>query len=246
MRTLPLLEEHPRPVQFILAVVVPALFGALTGYILGVSEPVYLVFSVIGVVGGIGAGYDHVGARAGALRGILAGVVFGSSILIAHEIHGAVAKAHLPEPAILLVVITTLLGCAFGALGGWLRARTMRGGEVPEVAGVPEDPPSPTVAAPVPTVAAPTPPPPATVTATAPTQPAATPAAPPAPSPEGPVSLTTGSFDEYRAMGMSVTQAKRVIEFREKDGGYTTVDDLDRVPGFSKGFLAEMKLRLTV
>ena len=103
--------------------VVPALFGALTGYFLGVSEVTYLVLSVIGIVGGIGAGFDHLGTGAGARRGMVAGLVFGASILVAHEIHGAEAKAELPEPQILLLVITTGLGAAFGAIGGWLRKR---------------------------------------------------------------------------------------------------------------------------
>ena len=49
--------------------------------------------------------------------------------MIAHEIHGADAKADIPDPPILLAVVTTALGCAFGALGGWLRARTMRTAE---------------------------------------------------------------------------------------------------------------------
>ncbi len=123
MKFPPLLSEHPRPVQFALAVVVPAVFGAITGYFLGVSEATYLVLSLIGVLGGIGAGIDHLGPAAGAKRGLLAGSIFGGSILIAHEVHGAEAKAHLPEPAILLVVVTTVLGVAFGALGGWIRAR---------------------------------------------------------------------------------------------------------------------------
>ena len=120
----PLLAEHPRPVQIVLAVIVPALYGAVTGYFLGVSEGTYLVLSILGIVGGIGAGFDHLGASAGAKRGLMAGTIFGSSILIAHEIHGATAKADLPDPAILLVVITALMGAAFGALGGRLRART--------------------------------------------------------------------------------------------------------------------------
>ena len=107
-----------------LAVVVPAVYGAITGYFLGVSEGTYLVLSLLGVLGGIGAGFDHMGAAAGAKRGLMAGTIFGSSILIAHEIHGATAKADLPHPAILLVVITALLGAAFGAIGGRLRART--------------------------------------------------------------------------------------------------------------------------
>lgn len=109
--------------QFVLAVVVPGLYGALTGYLLGVSEAAYLVLSLIGIVGGIGAGFDHLGAAAGAKRGLLGGAIFGSAILIAHEIHGAEAKADLPDPAILLVVATTVLGAAFGAIGGRLRAR---------------------------------------------------------------------------------------------------------------------------
>ena len=56
----------------------------------------YLVLSVLGVLGGIGAGLDHLGAAAGAKRGLVAGSIFGGSILIAHEIHGAEAEAHLP------------------------------------------------------------------------------------------------------------------------------------------------------
>ena len=123
MRLPPLLLEQPRFLQVLLAVVLPALYGALTGYFLGVSEVTYLVLSVLGVLGGIGAGFDHVGAAAGAKRGLIAGSIFGGSILVAHEIHGADAKAHLPEPAILLILITTILAVGFGALGGWLRER---------------------------------------------------------------------------------------------------------------------------
>jgi hypothetical protein len=126
VRPLPLLVEQPRSVQVLLAIVLPALYGALTGYFLGVSEATYLVLSVLGVLGGIGAGFDHFGAAAGAKRGFIAGSIFGGSILIAHEIHGAEAKADLPEPAILLVLITTVLGVGFAALGGWLRERAMR------------------------------------------------------------------------------------------------------------------------
>jgi hypothetical protein len=134
----PLLSEHSRPVQVVLAGVVPALYGALTGIFLGVSEPVYLVLSLIGILGGVAAGFDHIGARAGALRGVVAGSVFGAFILIAHEIHGEEAEAHLPEPAIVLVGITTGLAVPLAALGGWLRQRRERKANVregPEVPG---------------------------------------------------------------------------------------------------------------
>jgi hypothetical protein len=126
VRLPPLLREHPRWLQVMLALVLPAAYGAVTGYFLGVSEGTYLVLSILGVLGGIGAGFDHVGAAIGLRRGIVAGLIFGSSILIAHQIHGADAKADLPDPEILLVAITTGLGAAFGALGGWLRERAVR------------------------------------------------------------------------------------------------------------------------
>jgi hypothetical protein len=126
MRLPPRLSEHPPAVRVLLAGVVPAVYGALTGWLLGVSEPVYLVLSVLGILGGIGAGFDHLGAAAGAKRGLLAGALFGGFILIGHELHGEEAKAELPEPAILLVVVTTVLGVAFAAWGGRLRARAER------------------------------------------------------------------------------------------------------------------------
>jgi len=130
VRLPPLISEHPRPLQFVLVVVVPAVYGAITGYFLGTSEDVYLVLSAIGIVGGIGAGFDHPGAWAGAKRGVIAGSVFGASILIAHEIHGTEAKADLPDPAIVLVAITTVLAIGFAAFGGWLRQRAMRRSQV--------------------------------------------------------------------------------------------------------------------
>jgi len=120
------LKEHPRWLQVVLALVLPAAYGALTGYFLGVSEVTYLVLATLGILGGIGAGFDHMGAAIGLRRGIVAGLIFGCSILIAHEIHGADAKADLPDPETVLIAVTTGLGAAFGALGGWLRQRVDR------------------------------------------------------------------------------------------------------------------------
>jgi hypothetical protein len=113
-------------VQAVLAVVVPAVFGAITGIFLGISEPVYVVLALLGVLGGVAAGFDHLGAVNGARRGALGGVLFGGFILIAHELSGEEAEAHLPEPAVVLIVVTTVLGVLLGALGGWLRARAQR------------------------------------------------------------------------------------------------------------------------
>jgi hypothetical protein len=137
VRLPPLLSERARGVQILLAVVVPTVYGALTGISLGVSEPLYLVLSIAGVLGGVGAGLEHMGAAAGGRRGVLAGSLFGGSILIAHELSGAEAEAHLPEPAILLVLITTVLAIGLAAFGGWLREREARKGAVTEAPEMP-------------------------------------------------------------------------------------------------------------
>jgi DNA uptake protein ComE-like DNA-binding protein len=223
MKPLPLLSEHPRSVQILLAVVVPALYGALTGYLLGVSEPAYTALALIGIVGALGAGFDHVGAKAGAARGVVAGSVFGASILIVHEIHGASAKAHLPEPAIVLVAVTTTLAIAFAALGGWLRERVVRREEAASEEPAATEEPAASGA-------------PATQDSTVEAEPAG--------EDDGRVGLNSGSFEDFRGLGMSVTQAKRVISYREELGGYSSVDDLDRVPGFPAVLLAELKRQL--
>lgn len=137
MRLPPLLSEHPPALRVLLAGVIPAAYGAVTGIFLGISEPVYLVLSVLGIVGGIGAGFDHLGAAAGARRGAVAGAIFGGFILVAHELSGKEAEAKLPEPAILLVVVTIVLGVLFAAIGGWLRARAERRAEAARGTEVP-------------------------------------------------------------------------------------------------------------
>ena len=119
----PLLSERSQNEQILFAVIIPAVFGAITGYFLGTSEGAYTALSVLAAIGGVLAGFDHHGAAAGGKRGLLSGLIFGAFVLIAHEIHGAEAEVHLPEPAIVLVVFTTVLGGLFGILGGIVRKR---------------------------------------------------------------------------------------------------------------------------
>jgi hypothetical protein len=126
VKSQPLLVDRSPNLQLVIAVLVPALFGIITGIALGLSEPVYLLLSALGVLGGIGAGYDHAGAVEGAVRGIVGGALFGAFILFAHKVSGLDEKAHLPDPPIVLAVVTTVLGMLFGAVGGALRARRER------------------------------------------------------------------------------------------------------------------------
>lgn len=123
MRAPPLFGSHPPAVQLVLGLLVPSVGGAVGGILLGVSEPVYLVYSVLAIGAGYFGGMEHVGAGEGAQRGFAGGLLFGTLILAAHEVTGADAKAELPHPQVLLVVITTVLGVGLGALGGRSRAR---------------------------------------------------------------------------------------------------------------------------
>lgn len=109
--------------EFIAAIVVPVVFGLITGLTLGWSEPVYLVLSFLGIAGGYAAGMEHDVALEGLYRGILGGLLFGTSILLAHQLSDAEPKAHLPHPEMVLVVITTLFGAVLGTLGARARAK---------------------------------------------------------------------------------------------------------------------------
>ena len=119
----PLFSSHPTSVQTLLGIVVPIIGGLVGGVLLVISEPVYLIYSILAIGAGYFGGLEHVGAEEGALRGFTGGVLFGTFILFAKEISGSDPKAHLPEPEVVLVVITTVLGIGLGALGGRSRGR---------------------------------------------------------------------------------------------------------------------------
>jgi predicted membrane chloride channel (bestrophin family) len=123
MRLMPLLLTRSLPVQILVVVVLPIAFGLLTGWMLGLSAGAYLVFSVLGILGGIGAGFDHDSTDQGVVRGLCGGLLFGTSILVMHSLTGQTAKASLPHPHAVLVVITVILGALCGALGAHLRKR---------------------------------------------------------------------------------------------------------------------------
>jgi hypothetical protein len=108
---------------------VPAAFGALCGWLLGVNKTAYIVASLLAIGGGYFAGMEHDGAREGALRGLVGGSLFGGLILLVHEATGKEAKADLPHPAALLLVVTVGAGAILGALGG--RARQNRASKPP-------------------------------------------------------------------------------------------------------------------
>jgi len=119
----PLLADQPRGNQILAAVIAPAVLGAIAGILVGASEAAYIAISVVAAVGGVAAGFDHLGAASGAKRGVLGGLLYGAFVLVAHAITGADAKVELADPEVIFPIITAIIGALLGVLGGWLRAR---------------------------------------------------------------------------------------------------------------------------
>ncbi len=124
MKLPPPFFERPFWLQVAGGIVVPVVFGILTGFAIGWNEILYYVMSVpIAVVGGFLAGVEHRSADEGFVRGLMGGLLFGSFILIGHEIANNEPKASLPDPAAGLVFATTIGGAILGALGARWRLR---------------------------------------------------------------------------------------------------------------------------
>jgi DNA uptake protein ComE-like DNA-binding protein len=62
----------------------------------------------------------------------------------------------------------------------------------------------------------------------------------------GTVSISSASFGDLRGLGLSATQAKRIIDYRGRSKGFQSLDELDYMPGFSTAFLKGLKQRLTL
>lgn len=123
-----LLRDRSRPVQIVLAVILPFAFGVLVGVILGISAGAYWALLALATAGGVLIGFEHQDWRGGARRGILGGALFASGLLLAHAIAGSEAKVSLGSFTPLLIVIDAIVGMLLGALGGhFLRARGLAG-----------------------------------------------------------------------------------------------------------------------
>jgi hypothetical protein len=132
----PLFDERPFWLQVAGAIVVPMVFGILCGIALGWSEVAYYVMvGPIATAGGFIGGTEHRAVDEGVVRGAIGGLVFGSFVLIGHEIANDAAKAQLPDPQGGLVFATTLFGAILGGLGAYWRSRRPEPGPAPARAG---------------------------------------------------------------------------------------------------------------
>jgi predicted transporter len=128
MKLPPPFDERPFWLQVAGGIVVPVVFGILTGLALGWSEILYYAMAgPIAILGGFLGGTEHRATDDAVIRGAIGGLVFGSFILIGHEIANNEPKAHLPDPQAGLVFVTALGGAILGALGAQWRTRQERG-----------------------------------------------------------------------------------------------------------------------
>src|SRR6266550_152142 len=126
MRSAPLFRERPRSVQVITGLVVPTVFGALAGVVLGISAGAYWVIGLAALAGGVLAGFEHADGWDGADRGLVGGALYGTGLLIGHGVAGTDATVSLPSFAPILIVFTAIVGMLAGALGGRLRREAMQ------------------------------------------------------------------------------------------------------------------------
>jgi hypothetical protein len=126
VRAPPHFSTLPRGAQVQLALLGPVLFGMVCGFLLESNAPAYWILSTVGLVGAVSGGLEHSGGAAGALRGLIAGLLFGAGLLLAHALDRDRALATIPHPAALLLPVSAVTGALFGAAGGALRARLER------------------------------------------------------------------------------------------------------------------------
>jgi hypothetical protein len=127
MKLPPLFEDRPVAAQLIGGILVPVVFGIVTGLALGWNGVVYwILVGPLAILGGFLGGMEHDGRDDGFVRGLIGGLVFGSFVLIGFEIANTEAKAYLGEPQVGLVFVTTFVGGILGALGGAYRGKLER------------------------------------------------------------------------------------------------------------------------
>jgi apolipoprotein N-acyltransferase len=118
-----LLRERSERTQVVLAVIVPLLFGAIVGIVLGTSASTYWILLGVASLGALLAGIEHDQVKEAAGRGAVAGAMFGLGILAAHQLAGTDAKVSLGSFPPLLIVIDAIAGALLTALGCWLSRR---------------------------------------------------------------------------------------------------------------------------
>ena len=124
-----LFRDRPRVLQVILGGVIPAAVGVLAGVLVGVSSLAYWVVAILAGVGAFLAGFEHLDGWGGADRGFFGGAIYGTALLVTHQLTGTQAKVSLGSFPPLLAVLTAIIGMLLSAAGGRIaRAQRERAG----------------------------------------------------------------------------------------------------------------------
>jgi uncharacterized membrane protein (UPF0136 family) len=116
------LLDRSMAARVVLVVVIPVVFGLITGYFLGHSKTVYIALNILAGIGGYIAGFEHRSPREAAVRGVIGGAFFGAGILLMHQITGDRTVIHLTDPKIVLIGFTAGFGAILAAFGAGARA----------------------------------------------------------------------------------------------------------------------------
>jgi len=124
-----LFRDRRRVLQVILGGVVPAAVGVLAGVLIGVSSAAYWVVAILAGVGAFLAGFEHLDGWGGADRGFFGGAIYGTALLVTHQLVGTTATVSLGSFPPLLAVLTAIIGMFLSAAGGRIaRAQRERAG----------------------------------------------------------------------------------------------------------------------
>jgi hypothetical protein len=111
--------------KVVIGAVVPALVGALAGFLVGASAAGYWIVALLAAVGAFLSGFEHPDGWDAADRGFFGGVIYGTMLLLVHELIHNHAKVSLGSFPPFLVVVTALAGTLLAAAGGRI-ARTQQ------------------------------------------------------------------------------------------------------------------------
>ena len=115
--------ERSEGQKVIIGAVIPALVGALAGFLVGASAAGYWIVALLAAVGAFLGGFEHTDGWDAADRGFFGGVIYGTTLLLMHELIHNTAKVSLGSFPPFLVVVTAVVGTLLAAAGGRI-ART--------------------------------------------------------------------------------------------------------------------------
>jgi hypothetical protein len=115
-----LFRDRSGTAQLVIGGLLPMAVGGLAGVLVGVSAAGYWGLAVLAAVGAFLSGFEHADGWDAADRGFLSGLIYGTALLLAHEVAGTQAKASLGSVPALLALVTALAGMLLASAAGRL------------------------------------------------------------------------------------------------------------------------------